>query len=165
MPNGSLSTESYAAVIADLRAKREEIDRTISILEGMMQIGPSGESQAPVSGVSEAVRVPVPSLVSNVAAPTAPLSGIGEAVVRVLQEHERSGPLTTRQVTDLLIQSGFELTTANPINNVWSALDNRAKVKKDIRRAGKNWQYCGGDKGSLQANGAHQPFTSGSTFR
>ncbi|CCB64455.1 conserved protein of unknown function [Hyphomicrobium sp. MC1] len=38
MGTESISTANYAAVIADLRAKRDELDRTINMLEAMAQV-------------------------------------------------------------------------------------------------------------------------------
>ena len=38
MQNEQISTANYAAVIADLRAKRDELDRTIRMLEAMSQL-------------------------------------------------------------------------------------------------------------------------------
>jgi hypothetical protein len=63
--------------------------------------------------------------------------------MRILRENDTTGPLSTRQVTDLLLGSGFRLETKNPTNNVHSALNHRSKVSGDVERVGSNWRYIG----------------------
>jgi hypothetical protein len=138
MPGESLSTANYAAVINDLRAKRDDIDRTIAMLEArVLEIDP----------LARATARPVSSQQPLVAARqrTRPMphgaTGIGEACAKVLKDHEGS-TLTTREVFDLVQQSGFVVNTANPMNNVWSALKHRTKSARDVQRVGKNWRYA-----------------------
>jgi hypothetical protein len=144
-----ISTANYAAVIADLRTKRDEIDRTIAMLEAMMPRRAAAPSAPPVQpeapGASESQ--PTVKATGN--------NGIGEACANIVRTHA-GRELSTRDVTDLLITSGFEINTANPVNNVWSALNQRAKTAKDIERVGKKWRYAGRpEKVSLPAETAH----------
>jgi hypothetical protein len=143
MAHESPSTANYAAVIKDLRAKRDELDRAIAILESL--------SLLPVTETARvAVHVPAPSMrrpslvdyaraIEESSAHASGNNGIGEACVRVLSEAGIA--LTTREVTERLGRSGFKFNTKNPVNNVWSALSNRSKTKKDIRRIGEGWLF------------------------
>lgn len=141
MGNAQLSTANYSVVIADLRAKRDELDRTIALLEAMAGIA------APVKAEEVAPPVrPAPPAPPKTSAPvpersketsSTPSVGIGEVCAKILREARE--PLSTRDVTDRVLASGFEINTANPINNVWSALSHRMKVTKDITKSGRNW--------------------------
>ena len=147
MRNDQISTESYATVIADLRAKRDELDRTIRMLEAMVQL----ESPSPTQTIS-----PRPEKAADVARPRPakrrgppPRSnGLGERCMRILRERSAE-TFSTRQVTDLVLEFGFRLETVNPTNNVFSALSHRAKVSGDVERVGSNWSYVG-DSGKTQ---------------
>ncbi len=146
MPSENISTANYAAVVADLRTKRDELDRVISLLEAMAQINPaSQETAAPKATVAAS-----PQTTPSVSSPHADIkrsnvvgTGIGEKCMTILRDHGNGQPMSTRQVTDILLQSGFELNTKSPPNNVWSALSHRAKVSRDVERAGNKWVYIG----------------------
>lgn len=124
MSHANLSTD-YATVIADLRAKRDELDRTISMLETMAALSAPSQQRA-------TSRTPSPQ-------DEAAGSGIGDACVQILKQSNES--LTTREVTERLLASGFPLQAPAPEKNVWSALDNRAKGKSDVEKVGKHWRY------------------------
>jgi len=148
MGTESVSTANYAAVIADLRAKRDELDRTINMLEAMAQVSSPAQQvnkpSRPLFVMRDTDEGPTGQFVPSM--PTGGNTGIGEAVVKVLRENpERS--LSTREVTDLLLKSGFPQATENPVNNVWSALSHRMKVKGDVVREGKNWRFARSEKG------------------
>lgn len=153
MRDEHISTANYAAVIADLRAKRDEIDRVIAALEGMILnrqvVLTAKRSEVPATVTSFEPKLPNGS--GN--------NGIGEACARIVIES--GGELTTRQVADRLIASGFQLDDRkNPINNVWSALSNRTKVAGDIEKVGKNWRPSArpykGHQEAAHLNGAPQ---------
>jgi hypothetical protein len=129
MPSDSLSTANYAAVIKDLRAKRDELDRTIKMLEAMASIPANQPQEAPAS---RPPRERMPATTAN--------TGIGDACARIL---EKAGgmPLSTREVYATLIKEGFEFNSDNPVNNVFSALSHRTKAG-DIEKAGRGrWRY------------------------
>lgn len=152
MPQNNVSTANYAAVIADLRTKRDELDRVINLLEAMAQIN------QPSSGhtLAAAVAAPVPtelvmSLHNDIKPSNVVGTGIGERCMTILRDQGNGHPMSTRQVTDILLASGFPLNTKSPPNNVWSALSHRAKVSKDVERVGNNWRYAGlSKKGEMQ---------------
>ncbi|AGK57302.1 hypothetical protein HYPDE_28113 [Hyphomicrobium denitrificans 1NES1] len=152
MSTDSMSTANYAAVIADLRAKRDELERTISMLEAMAQLAPSGTAAVsqpvrPVFVMDATADAPLGHFVSP---PATGNTGIGDAVARILKDNQGRA-LSTREVTDLLLRSGFPQTTENPVNNVWSALSHRMKTKGDVAREGKNWRFARLEK-APQAN-------------
>jgi hypothetical protein len=155
MPSDSQSTANYAAVILDLKAKRDELNRAISVLEAMTSQPPQegrvavGDlepdstrltvakarevAEARSRRAKELIPTPLPSL------------GIGDACVHILRTRD-GALLSTRQVTNLLLGGGFELNVLNPINNVWSALAHRARTKGDVERIGRNWRYADPEK-------------------
>lgn len=144
MSEAHLSTANYSAVIADLRAKRDELDRTIALLEAMAGISAPAKTEelAPRVRQPDPLAPPkqsAPEPRSKDASPTAPSLGIGEVCAKVLRDAQ--GALSTREVTDRVLATGFEINTANPINNVWSALSHRMKVSKDIARSGRDWVF------------------------
>src|SRR5690242_9247613 len=160
MPGDSLSTANYSAVIKDLRAKRAEIDRAIALLE---TIAPADADSArgepanaqPVEPAVMGGEEPIRSAKKPRRAPPA-VNGLGEACVRILREAKRS--LSTREVTTLVEQSGFQLSTKNPINNVWSALNYLAKLDREVARNGKLWRFVptfekGATTASAEMNG------------
>jgi hypothetical protein len=171
MRNDQISTANYAAVIADLRVKRDELDRTIRMLETMAQLG----TPPVVQSAPAAVSVPERASTVSVQRPWLPRpqagrsNGIGEECTKILRENASKGPLSTRQVTDLLLGSGFKLEAKTPANNVHSALNHRSKVSGDVERVGSNWRYIGElEKGggtdhvsgqtSQEVNGSAVPF-------
>src|SRR5436190_23430785 len=103
MSNESLSTTSstayYAAVIKDLRAKRDELDRLIVGLEKMI----SRTSPASMSPYAPPAASPSPT-------------GIGEACVHVLRR--ATAPMTTREVMEGVLADGFQINSDNPVNNI-----------------------------------------------
>lgn len=167
MRNDQISTASYTAVIADLRAKREELDRTIRMLEAMSQLEPTQITQEPLAKLERATPVIRQQSTVRRTARVIRSSGIGEECVRILKESALNGDeLSTRQVTDLLLESGFKLKAANPINNVHSALNHRSKVSRDVERVGRNWRYIGEpEKGASEIAGQASQEVNGTIMR
>jgi hypothetical protein len=67
--------------------------------------------------------------------------GLGDACARVL-EMARGMALNTREVYAALMKDGFEFSSDNPINNVFSALNHRTKAG-DVEKAGRGrWRYA-----------------------
>jgi hypothetical protein len=163
MSTETISTANYAAVIADLRAKRAELDRTISMLEAMANLPQSSQSvtltHARTSDVFTGPIIGTTSMPDHVGSGTGSNNGIGEAVANILKAHPGRA-LSTREVTDLLLQSGFPQQTENPINNVWSALSHRSKVKKDVIREGKNWRFARIEKSASTLTGGNYTITA-----
>ena len=157
MSEAHLSTANYSAVIADLRAKRDELDRAIELLEKVAAIQvslardagsvPVRRFRLPSPTVSRPSEPPAQSSKGNTPIPApspkampTPSVGIGEVCVKVLREAGK--PLSTREVTDAVLATGFQINTANPVNNVWSALSHRMKATRpDISRNGRDWVY------------------------
>lgn len=138
MGSDSLSTANYAAVVADLRAKRDEIDRTIAFLEAL-----GGVSKL-VAKVEDKVAV-APRPPTNQAAHETPIQqlAMGDASIAVLRAMSR--PLTSREIMESLQRRGYDFkNAANPVNNVNSALAHRAKVRGDVARHGtRYWSLVG----------------------
>jgi hypothetical protein len=162
MSTETISTANYAAVIADLRAKRAELDRTISMLEAMANLPRSSQSvMLTHTRTSDVLSGPIIGISTSdhVVSGTGGNNGIGEAVANILKANPGRA-LSTREVTDLLLQSGFPQQTENPINNVWSALSHRSKVKKDVIREGKNWRFARIEKSASTLTGGNYAITA-----
>jgi hypothetical protein len=87
MRDEHISTEHYAAVIADLRAKRDELDRTIANLEAMQAMPKRKLADCVAPHVSAfKIREPRPQPEPSRIAPNKGGTGIGDAVMRVLRE-------------------------------------------------------------------------------
>lgn len=149
MPSESLSTANYTAVINDLREKRAEIDRrgaeidrAIALLETMVcgEAADIGPLRAPLVQEDQSVPGDAPDDDKAASPLLAANIGLGEACLHVLRETK--GSLSTREVTTTLEQSGYQFGTKNPVNNVWSSLNYRAKQARDVVRIGKLWRYA-----------------------
>jgi hypothetical protein len=125
MSNDALSTANYAAVINDLLAKREEIDRTIALLRALGKASVPDEAPAP----TRKLKLP-PELVGV---------ETGEASACMLRE--RAVPMTNREIVDELTALGYK--KAKKTDNVNSALRYRADHEKDVVREGKYWRHVG----------------------
>lgn len=133
MTRESLSTANYAAVIKDLRSKRDEIDRAIATLEAM---APESEVEKPNPVPSSPQHDTIPAVIRKVHGAT----GIGDACASFL-EANTNRLFSTREVLDALVDQGFSFATVNPMNNVWAALGHRWKSVGDVERRGKKWRH------------------------
>lgn len=155
MTDSHVSTANYAAVIADLRAKRDELNRTIAMLEAMANLNSS-----PARAEAPKAHDPVPSSLPQGLGQgqKGANTGIGEACAQILREHGDS--MSTREVTTALAEQGFSLTMANPTNNVWSALSHRSRTKGDVARDNGRWYYTGQTRKSSLADKLNADDTS-----
>jgi hypothetical protein len=144
MGSDQVSTANYAAVIDDLRAKREELDRTISLLEAMSKVAaPQSSNQEIKKKIEEPAQSETETGDQSLLEPgtISRSHGIGERCAAILRDQGAGKSLSTREVTDALFATGFNISAKNPTNNVWSALNHRSKVVGDVRREGNNWAY------------------------
>ena len=139
MPNDPISPAHTAAIIKDLRAKRDELDRAIAVLEAMYP-APAAEAAAEQPATAAAERMTPSPLAAPKPVFNWGSAGIGDACVMVLKAYE-GRTLATREVKDILLREGFDLKSSNPLNSVWNALDNRCKVKRDIHKTEGGWRY------------------------
>lgn len=113
----------YDAVLADLQAKRDQIDAAIAAIN-LIRGGSAGASLSPSAGMSP--RSIPPNAFFTM--------GIGEAARKYLEMVK--GKQTVGQITKALEQGG--MPPLKP-NTVYAALRRREAVNKDIIRLGEEW--------------------------
>lgn len=124
-PGGRTPVPEYAAVIADLHARRDRLDEAIAALEAL-----AGEERSAGRGGRRARMARRRS------------EGLGARCAEVLRAHAPA-KLSTRQILDRLIKDGLDGGSALPIKNVYAALAHRAFVAGDVVRTERCWQFCG----------------------
>lgn len=146
-------TDHFRAVIADLKAKRDQIDGMIAQLEAFeymvanpLRIHPPVSYDLDTPPIQFDIK-PDPNPPHNseprsfslVGMPDTEHMSLGEACTAILK-HARK-PVMLREVVGALIEIGFG-NSENLRNNVGSALYHRAKVRKDVERVPpKYWRY------------------------
>lgn len=122
----SSSPEAYAAVIADLRRQRSEIDSLIAKLEAM-----AGASAAMGS---KPTTTDVPQKRQSGVEADGPYAGltIVEGTIALLAE--RQVPLTTTEIVAALEAGGMRLTSRNKPNTVNTTLNRRSRRVGDVVR-------------------------------
>jgi len=125
----SQRVDPYDAVIADLEAQRDRIDKTIQNLKALRAGG-----VAPTTGASPGQTDP--GQVDNVDAPGA-FNGmtIADAAKKLLQNRKRT--LTNADIVAALRAAGFPMHSAEPINTVGSVLTRRFNNEGDIVRVSR----------------------------
>lgn len=125
MSEETRDADPYAAVIADLRSRREQIDQTIRLLEGL-----SGHISAPPS--------PEPTVdgPQREGAPGAFLSmSIPDAAKKLLGLRKRA--LGNGEIAAALQAGGLVMNSADPQNTIGSILTRRFYQTGDIVRVGR----------------------------
>ena len=114
----------YAAVIADLEAKRDELDRSISMLRQMSGISGGAVAVTPASTDPEAAPTPI-------VAGDNPFLGmkVHDAVKAILANKRK--PMSPSDLVEEM-ESGGLLLTGNKTNSVGSILNRRQKQVGDI---------------------------------
>lgn len=129
----STETIDYAAVLADLEAKREALDAAIVAIRLMPGLGPFPASIAPGAGLGAAG----PSAAAMEAAdiPQGAFLGlsISDAARKYLDAVKKKQ--STKQIADALIRGGVHSTSGNFTTIVYSVLGRQS----DIVRVGGDW--------------------------
>ena len=151
-----MSTEStdfdpYAIVLADLKAKRDQIDQAIQAIESVRSGGASPPTNA-----------------SSVDAPTREGAFLGmsisEATKALLQSRRKQ--LNNTEILAALKAGGMVLNSADPLNTVGAVLTRRAKETGDLVKVGrgiwglKEWypgRSFGSKKDSAKAEDGEKP--------
>lgn len=122
----AIDHDPYAVVLADLRAKRAQIDQTIALLEALRGNSAvhSGEASAPPKSPSEA---------------TGPGAFLGmtitDAAKTLLATKRRQ--LTNAEIVQAFKDGGLILNSAEPLNTVGSVLNRRFIQVGDVVRVGR----------------------------
>lgn len=122
------SGNAYDIVLADLKAKRAQIDAAIAAIESM-------------KGVISSVEQPVTREQSSQVTPSVTAGdfhgmNIADAAKQLLSKGKK--PLGTQEITKGIIEGGIVFSTETPANTVNSVLHRRAGKDGDIIRVGRS---------------------------
>jgi hypothetical protein len=125
----STGFDPYEAVLTDLRAKREQIDQTIQLLESLR-----GGASAGVPGLLTPPAIPSPGDAAE-----GPGAFLGMTIVdgakKLLTARRR--PLGNPEIVAALKAGGMALQSNDPVNTVGSVLTRRFNDKGDVVKVGR----------------------------
>lgn len=140
--------DPYAAVLADMKAKRDQLDQAIKVIEALRSGGSAPAQAAPQEEPAYAA----------VNAPGAFLGmTIPEAAKKLLAARKKT--LTNPEIAKALKEGGLALQSADPVNTVGSVLTRRFNLVGDIVKVargtwgllewypGRNFKRKNGGKG------------------
>jgi hypothetical protein len=131
MSTENMPQNAYAAVLADLRAKRAEIDNTIRILEGM-----AGLNRADGSDTAQPVSMEGgPAEQGDDEAGAYLGMSITDAAKKLLGKRKRA--MANPEIARELMAGGLALTSADPVNTVGSVLTRRFNQVGDVVRVAR----------------------------
>lgn len=131
--------DPYDAVLADLRAKRDEIDKTIRLLENVRGISSGAARVAPTVPALTSVRDRTPRAFGGGHA--LPLDGmlspfggmtIPEATKKLLTREQRH--MTNPELAEELKRGGLVMNSDDPANTIGSVLKRRQEEVGDLIR-------------------------------
>jgi HB1, ASXL, restriction endonuclease HTH domain len=127
---------AYDAVIADLRAKRDQIDQTIALLEALREgvAVPAINVGQPATGVSALVGYAADKD-GELAAGTFHGMSIEAAVKKLLQMRKRT--MTAQELAQSLRAGGLHLQSDTPANTIASVLSRAFNGGSDIVRVSR----------------------------
>lgn len=116
--------DHFEATLADLRAKREQIDQAIQALEALrLSFGtPSGRPRGPEAFPSEG-----PGAYLGMTIP--------EAAMKLLAAQRRA--MGNVEIAKLLKEGGLAMQSVDPVNTIGAVLSRRAQDKGDIVKVGR----------------------------
>lgn len=120
----SMTTDPYEVVLADLRAKKAQIEQAISAIEAIRGGGPLQTSASPSA-------IPVLTAGEDVDSPGAFLGmSIADAAKKLLTAKRR--PLKNPDIAAAFKRGGLVLNSKDPINTVGSVLTRRSNEVGDL---------------------------------
>jgi hypothetical protein len=142
----SQGLDPYDAVLADLKAKRDQIDQAIQVIEGVRGVAASPGGQTPAASSQNAAP--------NLGAGAFLGLSIPEATKKLLSARKQA--LGSAEIVAALKAGGMAMESNDPINTVGSVLTRRFNTIGDIVRVsrgiwglqewypGKNFKKKGG---------------------
>lgn len=123
-----MSNNAYSAVIADLKSKRDALNKMISDLEALSSGGitPETESKQEDSEPAEVLfDEPAKTTQNDFLGKSIP-----DATVTLLTQERRK--MRTKEIAEALKAGGMEFSSGNPTNSVGSILNRRQKQHGDV---------------------------------
>jgi hypothetical protein len=136
MAEGKQASDAYSAVIADLKSKRDQIDKMIAMLEVFQKGGPASATVASASligGAGSAVHGHTSDIVETAGAFLG--MSIVDAAKKLLAMRKRT--MGNPEIARELIAGGLVLTSAEPANVVGSVLSRRFNNVGDVVKVGR----------------------------
>lgn len=127
MSTESQAVDHYAAVLADLRAKRDQIDQAIQVIEALRGGAPAPTAQKASAPIGAGDDVDGPGAFLGMT--------IADAAKKLLASRRRT--MSNAEITAAFKQGGLALTSADPINTVGSVLTRRFNQVGDIVKMGR----------------------------
>ncbi len=123
--------DPYEAVLADLRAKREQIDQAIAVIESVRSGGP-----APKGANQAAAAAGAPLAPQSVDDPGAFFAmTITDAAAKLLASRRKT--MGNADIAAALKAGGLHLNSADPVNTIGSVLTRRFNQVGDIVKVGR----------------------------
>jgi hypothetical protein len=119
--------DPYESVLLDLRAKRDQINQAIRLLESLRSGGAPASASAPNGGLPENESVDSPGAFLGMS--------IHEAAKKLLAARRRA--LGNAEIAAALKAGGLVMNSADPINLMGSILTRRAHQVVDIVKVGR----------------------------
>lgn len=134
------SKDPYEAALADLRAKRAEIDAAIAVIERVRSMN----GVVPQGPPPQALPIASGSLLKSVQSDVnpgdmqvrSPFYGLGLREAAPKQLAIVGEPQLPREIWDALSATGFQTAHGDPVGAVHSALRRRAKTHNDVLMVG-----------------------------
>lgn len=129
MSENSTTSDPYEIVLADLRAKRAQIDAAIAAIEATrsgVAVAGGASSGGPSGGMPEAPAEGPGAFLGM---------SISEAAKKLLAT--RRQPLRNPDIAAALMAGGLHMNSADPVNTIGSVLTRRAETHGDIVRVGR----------------------------
>jgi hypothetical protein len=127
MVEESTAFDPYEAVLADLKAKRDQIDRTIAAIEAVRSGGASTANPASVPGTGPNIAIDQPGAFLGLSIP--------EAAKKLLAAKRQ--PLKNPEIAAGFKAGGFVLGSKDPANTIGAVLSRRATEVGDIVKVGR----------------------------
>lgn len=127
----SRGTNPYAAALADLRAKRDQIDQTIAFLEGLQSVAVVSAGALSASGAGS------PNAESEIVETAGMFLGMSivEASKKLLGMRKRT--MGNVDIAREIQAGGLKLTGVDPVNVVGSVLTRRFNQVGDVVKVGR----------------------------
>jgi hypothetical protein len=123
----SQPVDAYAVVLADLRAKRDQIDQAIQAIEALSG-GAAGAAMArPAAGATQTVAVDDPGAFLGMT--------IAEAAIKLLTSRRKT--LTNAELVTAFKAGGLAMNSADAANTINSVLNRRFQNVGDIVRVSR----------------------------
>jgi HB1/ASXL restriction endonuclease-like protein with HTH domain len=127
--------DAYSAVIADLKSRRNEIDKTIAMLEALRHgVGPRSAPPSLIGGASDSTQAHAATEIVETAGAFLGMS-IVNAAKKLLAMRKRT--MSNPEIARELMAGGLVLTSAEPANVIGSVLSRRFNQVGDVVKVGR----------------------------